>query len=138
MADLDRAVAASPHRDRILRLGWVEPDQRAALLRGASVFAYPSRYEGFGLPPLEAMAAGTPVVATDAGALAEVTGGAAELVAPGDADDLAAALDRVLRDEALADDLRDRGQRRAATYSWDATAAGLAALYRRLAADRAG
>ena len=71
---------------------------RADLLAGAAVFAYPSRYEGFGLPPLEAMAAGTPVVATRAGALPEVLGDGARFVAPGDVDDLAAALTLVLDD----------------------------------------
>ncbi len=65
---LDAAVvSASPHRARIRRLGWVDDRRRAALLRGAAVYAYPSVYEGFGLPPLEAMAAGTPVVTTTRG-----------------------------------------------------------------------
>ena len=131
---LTAAIASSPHRDRIRRLGWVDERQRAALLRAAAVYAYPSIYEGFGLPPLEAMSAGTPVVTTTAGSLAEVVGDAAVMIAPGDADALGDAIGRLLDDAALVDDLRERGRRRVATYTWDLTAAGLLATYRRLAA----
>jgi len=137
VADFERAVARAAHRARIVRLGWVGPDQRAALLRGATALAYPSRYEGFGLPPLEAMAAGVPVVATDAGALPEVLGDAAELVPVGAglaptarADALADALARVLDDDAHRARLVTAGRERAATYSWDATTARLVDLYR--------
>ena len=90
--ELDRAVAAAAHPDRVVRLGWVDDDQRAGLLRGAAVVAYPSVYEGFGFVPLEAMAAGVPVVTTRAGAIPEVVGDAAELVDVGDVDGLAGAL----------------------------------------------
>ena len=135
--DFDRAVARATHRARIVRLGWVDPDQRAALLRGAAALAYPSRYEGFGLPPLEAMAAGVPVVATDAGALPEVLGDAADLVPVGAdlaptvrADALAAALARVLDDDAHRAHLVTAGRERAAAYSWDTTTARLVDLYR--------
>jgi glycosyltransferase involved in cell wall biosynthesis len=92
------AVARSPNRDRIVRLGYVSSTARRNLLAGATVFAYPSRYEGFGLPPLEAMAVGVPVVAGRAGALPEVLGDAAMLVDPG-GDELAHALTRLLSDE---------------------------------------
>lgn len=131
--ELATAVAASPHRRRIVRTGWVTDADRVALLRGAAVFAYPSRYEGFGLPPLEAMAAGTPVVTTRAGALPEVVGPAAELVEPGDRDALAAALARLLVDEERRAELIAAGYVRAAMFSWDRTAEGIAALYRRAA-----
>jgi glycosyltransferase involved in cell wall biosynthesis len=133
---LSAAVQASPHRRRIVRLGWVDDVRRAALLRGASAFAFPSLYEGFGLPPLEAMSAGAPVVSSDAGALPEVLGDGARMVPTGDADALATALAAVLDDTDLADDLRRRGAARAATFGWDATAAGLVEIYRRLTPGR--
>ena len=93
---LAAAVASSPSRDRVIRTGWLDAPVLAALLRRAALLAYPSVYEGFGFPPLQAMAAGVPVVATRAGSLPEVLGDAAVLVEVGDADALAGALDRVL------------------------------------------
>ncbi len=127
--ELAEAVAACPARDRVLRLGWVPDPERAGLLAGAAVFAYPSRYEGFGLPPLEAMAAGVPVVATRAGALGEVLGDAAWLVEVGDAEALAGALEGLLGDEGRRQDLVRRGRERARQFTWEASAAGLATLY---------
>lgn len=127
------AVEAAHHRARIRRLPWVDADQRAALLRHATAFAYPSRYEGFGLPPLEAMSVDVPVVATTAGALPEVTGDAALLVAPGDAAALAEALERAVADDAVRAELVERGRRRVVQFDWDECAAGLAELYRRAA-----
>jgi glycosyltransferase involved in cell wall biosynthesis len=133
-----RAVADSPHRDRIRCTGWVDAGARAALLRDAAVLAYPSLYEGFGLPPLEAMSVGVPVVSTTVGAIPEVLGDAADLVPPTDRDALTAALARVLGDDAHRDDLVARGRERRARYSWDAYADGLIALYRRAAARGPG
>ncbi len=133
-AELAAALAGSPARDQVLRLGWVSDDQRDALLAGAAALAYPSLYEGFGLPPLQAMAAGTPVVATRAGALEEVLGDAALLVEVGDEDALAQALEAVLSDVALGRGLAERGRRHAARYSWEACGDGLAQLYRDAAA----
>jgi glycosyltransferase involved in cell wall biosynthesis len=124
-------VDASRHHGRIRRLGWVAPDQRDALLAGAAAFAYPSRYEGFGLPPLEAMAQRTPVVATRAGALPEVLGDAAAWAEVGDLASLAAALASVLDDEVLRDALVARGVEQLDHYDWDATADGLVQLYGR-------
>jgi glycosyltransferase involved in cell wall biosynthesis len=132
---LAAVVAASPYRDRVTRLGWVDDEQRAALVRGAAVFAYPSRYEGFGLPPLEAMAAGTPVVATTAGSLPEVLGDAAELVPVDDPDALAVAIDSVLGDTVRAEGLRQAGRERAAGFGWDATVESLVEVYARLAGN---
>jgi alpha-1,3-rhamnosyl/mannosyltransferase len=129
-AALDAAVSAARHRDRIVRLGWLANAERDALLRSARVFAYPSIYEGFGLPPLEAMASGIPVVATTAGALPEILGPGAALVPVGDADALAAALTSVLDDEATRTALIASGRRRAAEFSWTACAEGLTQLYR--------
>jgi alpha-1,3-rhamnosyl/mannosyltransferase len=133
---LDEAIAAARHRDRIRRLGWVSDEDRAALLRGATVFAYPSRYEGFGLPPLEAMLAGVPVLTTTAGALPEVVGDAALLVAPDDHDALVEGLQRLLTDEPRRAELVAAGAARVRSYDWARTATGLVDLYRRAAADR--
>jgi glycosyltransferase involved in cell wall biosynthesis len=129
----DDALAAAHHRARIVRLGYVTDAQRRDLLAGSTVFAYPSRYEGFGLPPLEAMAAGVPVVATTAGSLPEVLGDAAVLVDPGDDDALAEALHRVLADDAWRTTLVTRGLEQAARHTWGATAEHLVRLYRRVA-----
>jgi len=130
---LTEAIDRSRHRDRILRLGWVEDWDRAALLRGATVFVFPSVYEGFGIPPLEAMTAGVPVVSTDAGSLPEVLGDAARLVPTGDRDGLASAIAAILADPVLARDLVQRGHERAAGFSWDTAAAAITELYHRVA-----
>ncbi|HEX2577041.1 MAG TPA: glycosyltransferase, partial [Aquihabitans sp.] len=114
-----------------VRLGWVDDDQRLALLRGASVVAYPSRYEGFGLVPLEALAVGTPVVATAVGALPEVVGDGAVLVPSHDVDALADGLARVLAGGPEVTELLARGGARVDAYSWEATVDGIVALYRR-------
>ena len=129
------AVAASPVRDRIVRAGYLDDLALAATLRRAAVLAYPSKYEGFGFPPLQAMAVGVPVVATAGGAVPEVVGDGAWLVPPGDADGLAAALVRALDGGADVDALVARGRTRCAGFSWGACAAGLVDLYRDAVAD---
>jgi glycosyltransferase involved in cell wall biosynthesis len=128
-AALGTALASARHADRIVRLGWVEAGQRQGLLAGATVFAFPSRYEGFGLPPLEAMAMGVPVVTTAAGAVPEVVGDTAVIVGVGDEDALAGALASVLDDPEMAASLTSAGLRRAGAYSWEACATGLLDLY---------
>jgi glycosyltransferase involved in cell wall biosynthesis len=128
--ELQDALDASPARARIARTGWVEPFELAALLRGAHVLAYPSRYEGFGFPPLQAMRAGVPVVATGVGSLPEVLGDGALLVEPGDQDGLAAALDGCLDDEALRARLIAAGESWVRRFSWARCGAELEELYR--------
>ncbi len=135
-AQLDDAINAADLKDRVVRTGWVEDPVRDALTRGAAVFAYPSRYEGFGLAPLHAMALGTPVVATACGALTEVLGDAAWLVPADDEGALANALESLLGDEEARQRLARKGRERAAHYSWDRCAAGLADLYRECATSR--
>jgi len=130
---LANEIEASPFRARIVTLGWIPDQDRTALLSAATVFAFPSKYEGFGLPPLEAMSMGTPVVSSKAGALPEVIADGGLLVAVGDVDALASAIDSVLANEILANQLRQRGFARAATYDWDTSADALVAVYHGLA-----
>jgi len=125
------ALTAANYADRIRHLGWI--DEPASVLRGATVLAYPSLYEGFGLPPLEAMTADIPVVTTRAGAVPEVVGDAAIVVPVGDIDELAAALVRVVSDQALRDQLIAAGRTRVKRYSWDVAAEQHARLYHRVA-----
>ncbi len=132
-ARFDAAVDASPSRDRIVRLGYVTNAQRRDLLAGATVFAYPTRYEGFGLPPLEAMAAGVPVLAARAGSLPEVLGDGAQLVDPLDDDELAGGLSHLLADPDARAALVARGHVQVARYTWPATAERFARLYRAVA-----
>lgn len=129
---LSRALERSAYRHRIRRLGWVNETERWALLRGATVLAYPSRYEGFGLPPLEAMSVGTPVVATAVGSLPEILGDAAWLVEPTDVSALAQALDEVLNSSEVQRRLISAGITQASNYSWAATAASFSQLYANL------
>lgn len=121
----DAAVAAAAHRDRITWLDSADDATIADLLAGAHAFAYPSIYEGFGLPPLEAMAAGVPVIASAIPTLEEVLGDAAVLVPPGDIDALAAALLAVDADRAIRTARVVAGRARAARYSWDDAADGV-------------
>jgi len=116
--------------DSVRFLGHVPQADLPALYGGASLFAFPSLYEGFGLPALEAMACGTPVVASNVSAVPEVVGEAALQVSPWDVGALAGAMERVLRDERLRDDLRERGLRRAAEFSWEKAARQTAKVYR--------
>lgn len=128
--DLDARLAALADTSiRVHRLGFVPAGELPALYAGAAAFCYPSLREGFGLPVLEAMAAGAPVVTSPATSTAEVAGEAGLLVEPTDHRALADALARLLDDTALADDLRVRGRARAATFTWERTAELLAAVY---------
>jgi glycosyltransferase involved in cell wall biosynthesis len=133
IADFDRACAAAMHRDRIVRFGFVPEQERQDLLAGATVFAFPSRYEGFGHPPLEAMMAGIAVVASRAGALPEVLGDAALLVSPTDVEELADALSRVAGNDELRRRLEELGPDRARRYTWGRAIDGLTGLYRSVA-----
>jgi len=112
--------------------GGLSAEERIALYHTAACSVAPSRYEGFGLTPLEAMASGVPVIAADASCTPEVTGDAALLVAPDDVDGFARSLVRVLTDDAFAADLVRRGYERATHFSWARTAAATVAVYRRV------
>jgi glycosyltransferase involved in cell wall biosynthesis len=118
MAQTEAALAAARHGDRIVRTGYLPDATVPALLRRASVAVYPAFEEGFGLPALEALACGAPLVTTEGTAMAELSGGAALLASPGDAVTLADALDRAL-DEGRFTARRAQGIRVAAARTWD-------------------
>jgi glycosyltransferase involved in cell wall biosynthesis len=109
--------------------GFVANEDLPAVYGGAACFVFPSIYEGFGLPVLEAMASGTPVVCSNTSSLPEVAGDAALMVAPDDAGAFANAVERVLADAGLRDDLRARGLRRASQFTWERTAQQTTEVY---------
>lgn len=131
----EAAVASIGHGDRVVRLGYVGEPERAGLLAGATLFAYPSVYEGFGFPPLEAMSVGTAVVATSAGAVPEVCGDAAALVDVGDTDGLAATLGKLLADAEARAAFVAAGRARVEAFSWATCAQEMSALYAELASS---
>ena len=124
-------VASLP---RVRMLGYVDDAALPALYGACETFVFPSVYEGFGLPPLEAMACGAAVVCSNATALPEVVGDAAVLVDPRDADGMAEAIVRVTDDVALRADLAARGRARAAEFSWDDSAEQVWRVLTRVAA----
>jgi len=123
----------NPARDRIKFLGYVRPADKAGLYRLADLFVYPSRYEGFGFPPLEAMAAGTPVLTSPNSSLPEVCGEAAWYADPDSPEDLAAGLTAVLSDPGLASTLRAKGFAQAARFSWSVAACSYRSLFQEVA-----
>lgn len=118
--------------DSVLRIGRIESSEKSALYTGASVFAYPSLFEGFGLPILEAMACGTPVVTSNISSMPEVAGDAALKVDPNNIHDLKQAFEKVLTDKKLAKDLRRLGLSRAVQFTWEKSGQQLATLLRSL------
>ena len=129
--DLMRMAAELGVQERCLFLGPIPATELPALYAAANLFAYPSRYEGFGLAPLEAMACGTPVVSSRATSLAEVLGDAALTFSPDDAGSLAGMLRRVWRDPSLRAELSARSLAQAARFSWAKTAEETVQAYER-------
>lgn len=119
---LFKAIAKSPVRDRILLTDYLEDEELRALYGSSRAFVYPSIYEGFGLPPLEAMACGAPVIASRIPSHEETTGDAALLFDPRSVADLAQKILELLGDENARRELSIAGQRRAAEFSWEKTA----------------
>jgi glycosyltransferase involved in cell wall biosynthesis len=128
-ATLRRLARLRGIESRVIFAGFVTQPELNALYNRAAVFVYPSLYEGFGLPAIEAMACGCPVVASNVSALPETTGGAAMLVDPLSTAAIADAISAVLERPELARQLRERGLRQAASYSWAATAARTLGVY---------
>ncbi|HWW76981.1 MAG TPA: glycosyltransferase family 1 protein, partial [Pyrinomonadaceae bacterium] len=126
---LFESIERSTARGRVVLAGYVSDEQLRALYTACALFVYPSLYEGFGLPPLEAMSCGAPVVAGDVPAVAEVTGGAARLFDPRDANQLARLLLELLADDAARRALSAAGLSRAAQFSWANTARATLDVY---------
>lgn len=131
-ADVPRLLKSIDVGDTVQVIGEIDEADKPSLYRMARCFVFPSFYEGFGLPVLEAMACGTPVVAADTSSLGEIAGEACFLVRPDDIERLAGAIVSILVDEELARDLSQKGTRRAAQFRWDRTARETAAVYRRV------
>ncbi|MFN8057840.1 MAG: glycosyltransferase family 1 protein [Vicinamibacterales bacterium] len=133
-ATLRRAVHRYKLHKAVRFLGFVSGETLSALYALARVFVFPSLYEGFGLPPLEALAMGTPVVTSNVSSLPEVVGDAAVLIDPYDAQSIADGIRRVLTDEALRAELQRRGPLRAREFSWEASVRRVLCIYQGLAA----
>lgn len=131
--DYDDYLSRSHLQDYVRWIGFVDEEDKPAIYRGAMCFAFPSRYEGFGLPPLEAMACGVPVVTTQATSLPEVVGDAAFAVDPDDARQMGGAIISLLIQDDFAAEMKQKGQQQAARFSWEQTATETALIYDRVA-----
>jgi glycosyltransferase involved in cell wall biosynthesis len=134
--DTLKAIEEEGVRDAVLLTGYVSEDDLPALYTGALCFVYPSYFEGFGLPPLEAMSCGVPVLTGNLTSLPEVVGDAGLTVDPFDTGALSRALARLVGDAALRADLRERGLQRARAFDWRATARMTLQVYRRVISDK--
>ena len=130
-------VAGMGLRNEVVMTGFVRREELVALYSGAEMLVHPSLYEGFGLPLLEAMACGLPVLCSNRGALPEVAGGAARLVDPQRGDELATAMSGLMADSSARAELRARGLRRAARFTWRRHAEETERFYEDVAAAKA-
>jgi glycosyltransferase involved in cell wall biosynthesis len=130
---LRRAVHQHQLHKYVRFLGYLPEETLAVMYRLAGVFVFPSLYEGFGLPPLEAMASGTPVVTSNVSSLPEVAGDAAVLVDPYDPQAIADGIYRVLTDDSLRHDLKRRGLDRATQFSWESSVRRVREIYGQVA-----
>ncbi len=130
--DLHTVADQTGAAERIHFLGWVDEADKPALYRNALLFVFPSRYEGFGLTPLEALACGTPVICSNTTSLPEVVGDAAMLFDPDEKESLTHMLRDVPQNRALLDDLRQRGPKQAQRFSWRKTAEETIRIYRQV------
>jgi len=130
--DIRRAVIRSGVQHDVRFLGYVSIDVLRVFFDMAKVFVFPSLYEGFGLPPLEAMAHGTPVVASNTSALPEVVGNAALMVNPENVFEISRALLRVLTDQSLRERMKAAGIKQAHHFSWDASVGRMLEIYKQV------
>ncbi|HXZ43100.1 MAG TPA: glycosyltransferase family 1 protein [Terriglobales bacterium] len=134
--DLRRTVIRSGVQNDVRFMGFVPIEMLRVFYDAAKIFVFPSLYEGFGLPPLEAMAHGTPVVTSNTSSLPEVVGNAAVLVNPENVFEIMRALHRVLLDQAVRDKIRQRGYEQVRKFSWDASAQRILEIYQTLVEKR--
>jgi glycosyltransferase involved in cell wall biosynthesis len=133
--DLRRTVVRSGVQNDVRFLGFIPIEVLRIFYDSAKVFVFPSLYEGFGLPPLEAMAHGTPVVTSNVSSLPEVVGNAAVLVNPENVFEIMRALHRVLMDQALRERMKERGYKQATKFSWDSSVRSVLDVYRHVAGE---
>jgi glycosyltransferase involved in cell wall biosynthesis len=131
-AEILKAIEQSPARSRIRLAGYVDPQELERLYSQASIFAFPSLAEGFGIPVIEAMARGIPVVTSNGSACGEVAGGCALLVEPTDTEEIAEALLRLSQDSELRSSLAERGKLHAKHFSWERAVSSTHQLYKQL------
>ncbi len=131
--DYDAYIEKLGLTDQIHWIGFVDEREKPLLYRSAELFVFPSRHEGFGLPPLEAMACGTPVITTDADSLPEVVGDAAYTINPDNFREMGGSMIALLTEPETADELRQRGLKQAAKFSWEKTATETLMVYMRVA-----
>lgn len=130
MDEIDQAIAVYPRQDRLQRIGFVDDETLGRLYGTASVVAIPSLYEGFGLPVLEAMSAGAPVLTSNVSSLPEVAGDAAVLVDPDSVESILAGLQSFIGDPKVQAEFAERGRRRAQQYTWERTASATVAAWK--------
>lgn len=136
--EVDQALRECKASDTIRFMKYVEETDLPAIYSQATSLVYPSLYEGFGLPPLEAMACGTPVITSSTSSLPEVVGDAAIMVDPRDVEGLSRAINNVLSNQRLRDDLRQRGLERAKLFSWTEVARRMLQVFSRSGVESAG
>ena len=128
---IDAALRNRDLRGRVVEIGYVSDEDQPLLFSAAEMFVFPTLWEGFGLPILEAMACGTPTVSSNVSCLPEIAGSAAALVNPFSVDEIAAAMSMLACDHAVRADLAARGLERAKGFTWEATAQKTIAVYRK-------
>jgi glycosyltransferase involved in cell wall biosynthesis len=130
--DIFNAIETGGVKDSVMLPGYVPAEEKALWYAAAAAFVYPSLYEGFGIPPLEAMACGTPVITSNAASLPEVVGQAGLTLAPDDVNGWAVAMQRLWTDAAYRAELTERGIKQAQQFTWAATARQIAHSYQDL------